>query len=114
MSIRTAALDSLKAELAGLKLVKIDVEGAELLVLRGAKDILQLYRPYLIVEVTDAFLTDMDGTAATLFAHLHAADYDAYHTNAQALTKVEGSPVQQANILFVHRSRVSPALIPRG
>lgn len=60
VTIRT--LDSLLSELKidDLKLVKIDVEGAEMLVLRGAKETLQKYHPLtVIVEVTDSTERDV-------------------------------------------------------
>jgi FkbM family methyltransferase len=44
-------LDSLLAQFSPPKLIKIDVEGAEVKVLRGAQDILRRYRPKLICEV---------------------------------------------------------------
>jgi FkbM family methyltransferase len=52
LTVRTAALD----ELDGLRppdLLKLDVEGAELLVLQGAKRCLETHRPALICELHD-------------------------------------------------------------
>jgi len=50
---RTVSLDALAASqgLARPNFIKIDVEGAELLVLRGAAGILEEYRPLLLVEL---------------------------------------------------------------
>jgi FkbM family methyltransferase len=50
-TVRTASLDSFEFSAVGL--VKIDVEGHELSVLRGSKETLGRCRPSLIVEVED-------------------------------------------------------------
>lgn len=52
LKVRTARLDSLLAreEIAPPKVVKIDVEGAELLVLQGATGLLTRHRPRLFIE----------------------------------------------------------------
>jgi FkbM family methyltransferase len=38
-----------------IKIVKIDVEGAELLVLRGFKSFLSSFNPFIAVEVSDYY-----------------------------------------------------------
>jgi len=38
-----------------IKIVKIDVEGAELLVLRGFKNFLSSFNPFIVVEVGDFY-----------------------------------------------------------
>jgi FkbM family methyltransferase len=55
LTVRTAVLDDLVAE-RGLRpptLVKLDVEGAELLVLDGARRTLEAHRPVLVIELHD-------------------------------------------------------------
>jgi FkbM family methyltransferase len=53
VKIRTIRLDDLvkKFKLKRLDIIKIDVEGAELKVLRGAKNTLRKFKPKLIIEV---------------------------------------------------------------
>ncbi len=67
---RTAPLDALLSDLPRLDLIKIDVEGAEGLVLAGAREILQRFRPHVIIERNDealaAFGTDFNKIAAGL------------------------------------------------
>lgn len=50
LRVRTTTIDSLLEKLDGLKAIKIDVERAEPLVLRGAREALARYRPRLLVE----------------------------------------------------------------
>lgn len=53
IQVRTAALDGLLAagKIRPPSVIKIDVEGAELLVLRGASKLLAIYRPTLFMEI---------------------------------------------------------------
>lgn len=62
-----------------LKLVKIDVEGAEHLVLKGATDLLQHWQPpYLICEVTDQWLKEMGSSAQELITFLETFGYTPF------------------------------------
>jgi hypothetical protein len=54
--------------------IKIDVEGAELLVLEGAKTLLKRYRPILMIAVHPTWLPP-DQTAGRLFALLRSFGY---------------------------------------
>lgn len=50
-----------QADLARLDLVKVDVEGSELRVLRGARGLLERHRPTLLVECSPVSLRQHDG-----------------------------------------------------
>jgi FkbM family methyltransferase len=50
MNVHTARLDDVAASLPRVDLVKVDVEGAELRVLRGARETLARHRPVVIFE----------------------------------------------------------------
>ena len=47
-------------------LVKIDVEGGELDVLRGGKTLLKTYRPHLLVEITDERFCEINDILSSL------------------------------------------------
>jgi hypothetical protein len=55
--------------------VKIDVEGAEMLVLKGAVNTLARYHPMVIVELLDAQLRAMGSSEAEVRAFLQAHGY---------------------------------------
>jgi FkbM family methyltransferase len=80
--LATAAvtLDGLSAEHGEpiVSLIKIDVQGAEMRVLRGAIGILQRCRPALFIEVDDAALRKQASSAPELFNHLSSLGYRAY------------------------------------
>ena len=60
--------------------VKIDVEGAELMVLEGARETLARYHPMVLVEVIDQQLQSMGASSAKLTAFLRAQGYVARRT----------------------------------
>ena len=59
-----------------LDLVKIDVEGFELNVLKGAIKTLSKYKPILFVEVSDKLLKDNRASAAQLLEFTESIGYD--------------------------------------
>ena len=66
---------SLARELPRVDLIKIDVEGYELNVLRGAMDLLKKHRPILFVELDDNNLIDQGDSALTLIRFLGEVGY---------------------------------------
>lgn len=74
------ALDDLAAAhgLAGVTLVKIDVQGAELRVVQGAAALFRRWRPALFVEVDDAALAGQGASAAALETVLRDLGYAAF------------------------------------
>ena len=55
--VKAIALDSMLERLPRTNLVKIDVEGAEFLVLKGMRGLLERDRPVVVLELTPAFLS---------------------------------------------------------
>ncbi len=79
LSVPTTTLDAL---LAGrhlpIRLIKIDVEGAELLALKGAVTILREDHPTLILEAVDAYMRDFGYSYVELSAFLRANNYEVH------------------------------------
>jgi|SRR6516165_1626340 len=69
-------VDSAGAE--SVSLVKVDVQGAEMLVLAGAKRTLANVRPALFVEVDDDALLAFGSSASALVAHVEGAGYQMH------------------------------------
>ncbi len=59
--------DCLMASLTSVRLIKIDVEGAELPVLRGAKQVMDTFKPVVIVEMSAAELRRLEPKAYSIF-----------------------------------------------
>lgn len=87
---------TLDAVLKGLNVsrvdvLKIDVEGAELQALHGAKETLANYRPVLVIELDDHLLSAMGANSAEIRSLLAAYGY------------VFDGTFDHANVRFVHR-----------
>jgi FkbM family methyltransferase len=77
--------------LTRLDIMKIDVEGAELRLLRGAVETLRKYRPVLLFEVSETSLKHQGGSPQELLAFLRAENYLIY-----TFDRVTGLPVRAA------------------
>jgi FkbM family methyltransferase len=64
--------------------VKIDVQGAEALVLAGAQEMLARYKPALWIEVDDLALREMGSNAVSVYGILASAGYHAYRLSRDA------------------------------
>lgn len=65
-----------------VSLIKIDVQGAEMRVLRGAAELLHRYRPVLYVEVDDIALSEAGTSASALSEYLAGFGYEMFELNA--------------------------------
>ncbi|MFM7431762.1 MAG: FkbM family methyltransferase [Flammeovirgaceae bacterium] len=64
--------------LSKIHLMKLDVEGYELKVLRGAKALLQIHKPILFIEVDDDNLKDQNDSAMELLQFLEHCGYRSF------------------------------------
>jgi FkbM family methyltransferase len=83
--VRARRLDDIVKE-AGVDRVdaiKIDVEGAEFLVLKGAADALDRYKPVVSVELLDDQLKSMGSSADEVVAYMRSHGYEPAHIFGQ-------------------------------
>jgi hypothetical protein len=75
--VEAVTLDELVHDKGRLRpsLIKIDVQGAEMLVLQGTADILKVSRPALFVELSENALAQFETSASTVLDHLLQQDY---------------------------------------
>lgn len=98
-----------RAALAAVDFIKIDVEGAELKVLEGAREVLRTSRPTLLIEANDEALRKQGASSEALTALLRSLGYAIYvFSDSSGLEEPwhEGSRLS-ANI-------VAKPLTPRG
>ncbi len=101
-------LDGFLTENGGpvVSLVKIDVQGAEMRVLRGATQILARCRPALFIEIDDAAMRKQGSTAQELLSFLTDLGYIPYELRlfgpAQAIAPSEIGVRTYQDVLFLN------------
>jgi FkbM family methyltransferase len=94
--IRTTTLDRWVSENAipSVDFIKIDTEGAELRILRGASQVLSQHKPALLIETVNKHLARYGDSVESLLAHLRGLGYDSYD-----------SQMKTRNTILIHQSR---------
>lgn len=103
-SVAAVRLDSVLSKTVQYRLVKIDVEGAEMHVIEGMQELLDAGKiDAILCEVTDQFLRQLGKNAKQLFFRLREAGFEPYQVGHRKLfrTDVETINDVQANVLFV-------------
>jgi FkbM family methyltransferase len=80
VKVKIRTLDSIFHELGmqHIDLIKVDVEGYELHVLKGGEKTLKKYKPILFVEVDNDHLLTQGGSAVELVAYLKELGYQSF------------------------------------
>jgi FkbM family methyltransferase len=80
LPVKAVTLDELVPDKTSLRpsLVKIDVQGAEMMVLMGGAEILKLAGPALFIELDEAALNKFGSSIAAILEHLSQYGYEAY------------------------------------
>jgi len=94
-------------EINRLDLIKIDVEGAELMVLKGAEETLKRYRPQIICEFSDLTTKGFGYQAKEIFDWLVQKGYRAYRITNQGdiLAELGKEHYDYDNLLFTIEAR---------
>lgn len=103
--IRTAPIDSIASLLKQVSLAKIDVEGAEMKVLRGMTALIERDQPCLVVEFTDEYLRCFGDNVQTMIHWLEERHYSLYRITNEApeglVSVVLESLPPQCNVLAI-------------
>jgi FkbM family methyltransferase len=109
--VTTVRLDRIvPADLAArIRLIKIDVEGADLLALRGLEGILRQPRgPAVICEINDGFLRQMGGSEEELLEYMFALHYSAYSFERLEFRRLSAAQGGHYDALFMRSSEPLP------
>jgi FkbM family methyltransferase len=86
--------------------IKIDVEGAEMLVIKGALSLLNNYRPVVMLEINPLYLSRMGSDVTTLISTITDIGYNMFHFQQGALEPcININPVlkgkENVNVVFI-------------
>ncbi len=104
IQISAARLDDVIDQDAPVRLIKLDIEGAELKALQGAKQTIETHHPFLIIEVTDRFLRAFGDSAEAIRMLLGEHGYQCFRIDHDGLLPLDEFAGQdQFNIVAVPR-----------
>jgi FkbM family methyltransferase len=112
ISCEMTTLDTALDGVEDISLLKLDIEGAELLALRGAAKLLERERPAIVCEVDAGFLEGFEQEPADLVEFLARWDYEPHRYDAERrhlLPVSSPAQIEHANLVFLteaHRDRV--------
>jgi FkbM family methyltransferase len=115
IEVPTAPLDEVLAAegLSRLDVLKLDVEGAELLVISGATRVLTELRPIVVLEADDLHQARFDATADDVLATVREHGYRIYRYRRAALEEVAGAVDDEDDYVFVPEEREPPIAVRR-
>lgn len=107
IDVDCVTLDSESDRIGVAKLIVMDVEGAELMVLRGARNYINSNRPHLVLEASPKLLAKAGSNLSELYSELIAAEYAVFQILRLGLNNAEPSATTQAcNWLCIHTSQL--------
>lgn len=115
LHIRGTRLDNHFLNLPSLRLIKIDVEGAEQLALLGMVEIIMRHHPYIILEFTDSYLSNFGTSASSLESWLLERNYSLYRITNEGLVTLDTQKQElpfQYNVLCTPSQTLPIELLP--
>lgn len=87
VAVQQIALDDLRDGIEALDVVKIDAQGAELQILRGARRLLMRFRPRVVLELWPFGLRSFGATPEDVLGELEALGYGVYRLSTEGRLK---------------------------
>lgn len=115
VEVPTRTLDGVvdRCGLTHVDVIKCDVEGAELLVLAGARRTLERFRPLVVLEADDLHQARYDATAADVLDAVKARGYRVFRYRREGLDEVDGPVEGEDDYVFVPDERIPPLPVRR-
>jgi FkbM family methyltransferase len=88
-----------------LRGIKMDAEGSEYAILKGAFSLLNQMRPFLVLEMNDVLLRQAGASSAELAGELHHLDYVLFGLVYPCLQRLDAQETPAASdVLAIHRA----------
>jgi FkbM family methyltransferase len=88
--------------------IKIDVEGAELKVLNGMKQLLLEHAPFIFIEIMSDLLKKFEAVPEDIYRFLEARGYKGYRIKAPGVLISVTSPEEDYNLVFLPNNATLP------
>jgi FkbM family methyltransferase len=89
VTVPLVALDEYRRKVRRLDVIKIDVQGAESDVIRGAAQLLSRYKPRMVLELWPFGLRNLGADTAQLIGQLESLGYEVFRLSAKGQLKGE-------------------------
>ena len=90
-----------------IDVIKIDVEGAEMAVLRGASSIIKEHRPLLVIELSDKYLTRQGSSVLEVIEFLRAEKYKIVDVDGGRCEIVDVPLPREGDFVAVHEDKLN-------
>ncbi len=111
VTVPSVSIDSLLGELPPVKLIKIDIEGGEMLAFQGMQALLERDHPFIITEIADAYLCGLGSSAKQACEFLQKKGYALYLVDWKGLHPLTSPPTERVDLLCVPHTRALPATL---
>ncbi|QDA62300.1 FkbM family methyltransferase [Hymenobacter jejuensis] len=100
--VQAVALDRYAADLPALNLVKIDIEGGELLALRGMRNLLATHKPKVVMEIDRSILQNAQLSDNEIVGFMAALGYHMQFITPSGHLSKAALADSSTNFVFVH------------
>jgi FkbM family methyltransferase len=109
VSCQIVSLDNHLTALKHVSFVKIDIEGAEFFALQGMRQLLDKFKPVILIEIQPSFLKGFDIDAESFRKYiLEDMGYQIYKYNATSKKLVSYDvPFDDDNYILIHKERIA-------
>lgn len=105
IEVETIKLDNLIDEIkTNLSLIKIDVQGEELKVLMGGKKLIVKYKPTIIFELEDEYLSNPDSDRQSVFNYFEEINYELWIIKEEFMYKFNPDSYFHGDLLAIPAS----------
>lgn len=112
LKVQGIRLDDHPLDLPRLRLIKVDVEGAEQVALEGMSGLVEKHRPFVVIEFTDAFLRNFGHSAESLAGWFLERNYHLHRITNDGLLPLD---VSRESLPFQYNVLCAPdAELPTG